>query len=118
LKAGRDALLLSTGGMLADVWAAAADLKKQGYSVAVWSCPFLKPLDVDSLVEAARTFPLILTIEEAQLGGGLGGAVAEIHLPVPRALSCSWVTGVIMGAFSQMPSKPISVLMQGFVRLW
>jgi transketolase len=105
LKAGRDALLLSTGGMLADVCAAAAALEKQGYSIAVWSCPFLKPLDVDTLIEAAHTFTLVLTVEEAQLIGGLGGAVAEIlaSLDSPRArLLQLGLPGVIMGgAFSQ-----------------
>jgi transketolase len=87
LKDGNDAVIISTGGMLENVWAAATFLERQGCSIAVWSCPCLKPMDTEAVIEAAKAFSLIVTVEEAQLSGGLAGAVAEIlaTLKSPRA---------------------------------
>jgi transketolase len=48
--------------------------------------PTVKPLDVDALVQAARTTGYVITIEEQSILGGLGGAVAEVLadcFPVP-----------------------------------
>ena len=105
LKVGDKAVIISTGGMLENVWTAAAALEKQGCPVAVWSCPCLKPMDAESIIEASNTFPLIVTAEDAQLGGGLGGAVAEIlaSLKSPRARLCQLgLPGAIMErAFGQ-----------------
>jgi transketolase len=44
----------------------------------VWSAPSLKPLDVDSLVAACAGHRIVVTMEEHNILGGLGGAVAEI----------------------------------------
>ncbi len=46
----------------------------------------IKPLDVKIIVRAAKETGAIVTIEEAQAVGGLGGAIAETlaqHAPVP-----------------------------------
>ncbi len=45
---------------------------------AVWSAPSLKPLDADALVAACRPHRLVITLEEHNILGGLGGAVAEL----------------------------------------
>jgi len=45
---------------------------------AVWSAPSLKPLDADSLVAACEPHRIVVTLEEHNVLGGLGGAVAEI----------------------------------------
>jgi transketolase len=49
----------------------------------------VKPLDVDTLLTAAKECGAIVTVEEAQVYGGLGGAVAEVisqHHPVPMRI--------------------------------
>ena len=49
----------------------------------------MKPMDVDAVLDAARTTRGIVTAEEALAAGGLGGAVAEIvavHHPTPMRI--------------------------------
>ncbi len=52
-------------------------LAEQGVSARVLSMHTVKPLDREAVLEAAKT-PLIVTIEEHTVIGGLGGAVAEV----------------------------------------
>jgi transketolase len=87
VRPGTDALLVSIGGMLQNALEAAEIAANCGVSVAVWSSPTLKPLDTHAIVAAAGQYPLIMTVEEANIGGGLGGAVAEViaSIPIPRA---------------------------------
>jgi transketolase len=78
VREGFDAAVLSTGGMLQTVVGAAEICSRQGSSVAVYSVPWIKPLDVTLLRELAQRFALLVTVEEARSSGGLGGAVAEL----------------------------------------
>ena len=57
---------------------AAASLAKAGIHARVLNMSSMSPLDVDAVVDAARTTRGIVTAEEALTAGGLGGAVAEI----------------------------------------
>ncbi|MCE0499399.1 MAG: hypothetical protein LV481_15770 [Methylacidiphilales bacterium] len=76
----------------------AVKLAKDWPGSAVWSAPFLKPLDADSLVAACGRHRVVVTLEEHNVLGGLGGAVAEIlsqehplpvcRLGVPDRFSC------------------------------
>jgi transketolase len=56
----------------------AVNLAKDWPGSAVWSAPSLKPLDADSLVAACDRHRIVVTLEEHNILGGLGGAVAEI----------------------------------------
>ena len=64
--------------MLVNTIAAAKEAANHDISVAVWSCPFLKPLDREAILQASQNFSLIMTIEEGTICGGLGSAVAEV----------------------------------------
>jgi transketolase len=77
LRSGTDVLMISTGGMLVNTIAAAKEAANHDISVAVWSCPFIKPLDREAILRASQDFSLIMTIEEGTICGGLGSAVAE-----------------------------------------
>ena len=77
LEPGSQAVMISTGNMLPNVVEAARDLRVSGIDVEVVSMHTVKPLDVDYLEEASVRFPLIVTVEEHSLIGGLGSAVAE-----------------------------------------
>lgn len=74
---GADLTILSAGATLKLAVDTAAELEKQGVSAGVISIPFLKPLDPEPLIKAARHTRRLLTVEEHKQGG-LGSIVAEI----------------------------------------
>jgi len=77
LREGRDATLMSTGGMLQTAMNAAARLGAEGIEVRVVSMHTLKPLDVAEVEAAALETRSLFTLEEHSIIGGLGSAVAE-----------------------------------------
>jgi transketolase len=77
MRDGHDALLVTTGIGLQLCLAAADRLRTFGIDAAVLHLPTVKPLDMDSLTGAAERVPVIVTVEEHSIVGGLGGAVAE-----------------------------------------
>lgn len=78
VREGRDALVIATGGVLAEAVEAARRWSESGQEAAVWSAPWLRPFDADAVARAAVGFPLILTVEEAVATGGLGAATARV----------------------------------------
>lgn len=78
LREGRDALLVTTG-VCAQVCLEAADLlATRGISASVLHCHTVKPLDSESILGLASSVPVIVTVEEHTVIGGLGSAVAEL----------------------------------------
>ena len=77
-RAGKDMTLLTTGGILRDVVQAAELLQKQGIDVSVVSMHSVKPIDKGAIITAVNETGGIVTIEEHNLDGGLGSAVAEV----------------------------------------
>lgn len=77
-KEGSDVTLLTTGGILRDVVEAAQLLKLQGVDASVVSMHSIKPLDKDAIIVAAKETGGIVTVEEHNIVGGLGSAVAEV----------------------------------------
>jgi transketolase len=68
---------------------AAYSLKQIGVSVRVINMHTIKPIDTEIIVRAAKETGKIITVEEHQIMGGLGSAVAEVivqHCPVPMRL--------------------------------
>ncbi|MBA7668415.1 Apulose-4-phosphate transketolase subunit B [subsurface metagenome] len=78
IRDGADITLISTGGMLYNTLKAAEELAQHNIQARVLSMHTLKPLDVKAIQEAARETRAILTIEEHNITGGLGSAVAEV----------------------------------------
>ena len=78
VRHGSDATLISTGGMLKTVVEAAEELVAQGICARVLSIHTLKPLDVEAVISAASETQAIITVEEHNVSGGLGSAVAEM----------------------------------------
>ncbi len=77
VRRGTDLCLLATGNMVAVALEAALVLRKEGLSVRVVDFHTVKPLDEKVLKDAFSRFPLVATVEEHSVIGGLGGAVAE-----------------------------------------
>lgn len=85
LREGKDISIVANGAMVYYALQAAEDLSHQGIDVMVINMHTVKPLDGLALEKAAGT-GAIVTAEEHQIYGGLGGAVAEYitqHHPVP-----------------------------------
>jgi len=74
---GDDLCLLSTGNTLSLAMDTADMLRREGLSARVVSMHTVKPLDDRLLEEITRRFPLVVTLEEHSVLGGLGGGVAE-----------------------------------------
>lgn len=86
LRQGRDVTLICTGLMVSRSLEAALVLAIEGIDARVLEVHTIKPLDVNSIVRAARETGALVTAEEHSVIGGLGGAVAEIVAdisPVP-----------------------------------
>lgn len=69
--------LLTTGSMAYQALEAARALQADGIGSVVLHLPTVKPLDTAAVVEAARATGRVITIEEHQIAGGFGSAVAE-----------------------------------------
>jgi transketolase len=78
--------LVATGALLHKALLAAKSLHDDGVDVDVVNLSTVKPLDQDALVALAKRTRRIVTIEEHQIRGGMGSAVAEClakYFPVP-----------------------------------
>jgi len=79
LQDGADATILATGIMVALALAAAEALAaKDGIHVRVLDVHTIKPLDARAVLSAARETGALVTVEDGNILGGLGGAVAEL----------------------------------------
>lgn len=83
---GDDVTIISTGAMTFKALQAAEILYKDGISAEIVHVATIKPLDAVTILHSAKKTGAVITIEEAQIAGGLGGAVAEMlseHMPTP-----------------------------------
>jgi transketolase len=75
---GTDLTIISTGTMTYHALVAGEHLYKEGIDVEVVHVPTIKPLDGLTILQSAKKTKRVITAEEAQINGGLGGAVAEL----------------------------------------
>jgi transketolase len=83
---GRDAAIIACGPLVYNALLAAEKLSAEGINCRVVNSHTVKPLDEDAIVRAAKECGAVVTVEEHQIAGGLGGAVAELlakREPVP-----------------------------------
>ncbi|MHB1355300.1 MAG: transketolase family protein [Anaerolineae bacterium] len=85
LRQGDALSLLACGHMVSVAVQAAELLAVRGISVRVLNVSTIKPLDKEAIIEAARGVPLLITLEEHSIIGGLGSAVAEVLAECPSA---------------------------------
>lgn len=77
LKDGKDVALLSIGAIGNNGAKAIEMIEQKGISVAHYDMIFLKPIDEELLHEVASLYPVVITLENGTVNGGLGSAVAE-----------------------------------------
>ena len=77
LREGKDAVVFATGYMVYQALEAAKILEKEGVSVKVVNVATIKPFDVAGAQAAAAGMKAAVTVEEANIYGGLGSAVCE-----------------------------------------
>jgi transketolase len=80
------AVIFATGPLLHNALLAAKQLGEQAIAVAVVNVHTIKPLDTETIVNQAKKAGAVVTVEEHQIAGGLGSAIAELlaqELPVP-----------------------------------
>jgi transketolase len=89
MRQGNDITIIATGIMVAPALEAAAELAVEGIDCRVINMSTLKPIDEETIIEAAEDTGAIVTAEEHMEHGGLGSIVSEIVVqnhPVPMEI--------------------------------
>lgn len=82
-----DVAVIGCGMLLHNAMVAAEELSKEGIECMVVNSHTIKPLDEKTIIEAAKKTGAVVSVEEHQINGGLGSAVAEClsrNYPVPQ----------------------------------
>ena len=69
--------IIVTGAFVYTAIIAAKELEAEGIKTKVMNIASIKPLDTDEIIKLAKETRAFVTVEEHQIAGGLGGAVAE-----------------------------------------
>ena len=77
LREGGDITIIACGPLVYEALLAAQDLSKENIEAEVINSHTIKPLDIKTIVESAKKTGCAVTVEEHQIHGGLGSAVAE-----------------------------------------
>lgn len=86
LREGKHVAIFATGIMVSKALEAAEFLKKEGINAFVVNVSSIKPIDIETIMELAGETGAVVTAEDHNIIGGLGGAVAEVlgeHAPTP-----------------------------------
>ncbi len=75
---GRQVAVLATGGMLSACAAACENLRQAGLTPSLFSVPFIKPINIETVIKIASEHSLIVTVEDHSVSGGLGSCISEI----------------------------------------
>lgn len=70
--------IIVTGGLTYNALLAAKELEAEGIKAKVLNIHTIKPLDTEAIIALAKETKHIVTVEEHQIAGGLGSAVAEV----------------------------------------
>lgn len=78
--------IIATGGLMHHALLAAKELETEGLKTKVMNLSSIKPIDTDGILALAKECKALVTVEEHQIAGGMGSAVAEVlaqNFPVP-----------------------------------
>ncbi len=77
LRSGKDLTIVAVGSMTGEAYAAAEELKEYGIDASVINARFLKPIDVESILDDVTITGRLLTVEENVRIGGFGQQVRD-----------------------------------------
>mgnify|MGYP005746142247 FL=1 len=77
LTEGNDLTVIATGSITADALEAVNKLKEKGVNAELINASTIKPFDGETLLKSAKKTKKVVSVEEHQVTGGLGAAVAE-----------------------------------------
>lgn len=77
-KEGKKVGVIACGEMVSRALLCVQDLENLGYRVGMMNMHTIKPIDAEAIIRFAKKYKNILTVEEHQIYGGLGSAVAEV----------------------------------------
>lgn len=83
IHGGERVAIFSTGAIFEEIAGAEEILSRHGIYPACWTFPTVKPIDRRTIEQCARDYDLIVTVEEHNLLGGFGSAVAEVLAELP-----------------------------------
>ena len=75
---GKEVNILTAGTILTEGIKLQKLLKDNGIDAGVYSVPRIKPIDINGIKDLACRCKILVTMEEHQIQGGLGGAIAEV----------------------------------------
>lgn len=78
--------IIVTGGLTYNALLAAKELENEGIKTKVLNLATIKPIDVEAILNLVEETKCIVTVEEHQIAGGMGSAVAEVlaqNYPTP-----------------------------------
>lgn len=78
IRKGYDIAVITIGTVINEAIKAADILREQNKNISVYSVYSLKPIDKEQILEIAKKYNYIITVEEHQITGGLGSTIAEI----------------------------------------
>ena len=87
LRDGKDVAIIGCGMLLYNALVAAEELAGEGVDCMVINSHTVKPIDEKTITEAAQKTGAVVSVEEHQINGGLGSAIAEVlsrNYPVPQ----------------------------------
>lgn len=78
IKDGEKVAIFSTGAIFDEAIEAREMLVEEGIKPALYTFPTVKPIDKETILECAKQYELIVTVEEHNIIGGFGGAISEV----------------------------------------
>ena len=78
IQDGEKIAIFSTGAIFDEVDEACKTLAEEGITPTVYTFPTVKPIDKAVILQCAEKYDTIITVEEHNLSGGFGSAVAEV----------------------------------------
>jgi transketolase len=110
LRAGEAATIIACGHTVGEAVRAGELLAARGVAARVLNMHTVKPLDREAILRAATETPLLVTIEEHTVIGGLGGAVAEVLAEAGagtplRRLGLQDVFAVMSGSYQDVKER-------------
>lgn len=106
---GEDVAIFACGPQVYESIIAAEKLETEGISCAVIDCHTIKPIDKEAIAFWAKKTGLLISVEDHQITGGLGGAIAEVLSELGKAIPCTLKRHGIKNIFCES-GEPLELL--------